>query len=503
MTTTLVRRQPEDYNFKTMDFDERILPSVPDRTTYPRRQKIQFVVIHHMAMRGVGESAITSCLNTWRTREASAHYCVADQFIAQAVWDNHEAWATANSLGNQAGISIEHANSTGGPTWQISAKTLITGAKLVAGLHVFHKLGRPVWGKTLFQHNHFYNTACAGPYLGHDILPQYVAEAQHQYDLMMLDGDPIPEIPTTPVPSSKTYTVVRGDNLSLIARRYGVTVAELTKWNKISNPNAIEVGQVLKVSAPTGNIPPVVQEKPLPEPIKIRGGQITEASGILLSAKNPGCYWMCNDEPGRIWLVRIVDGAVVGSFSIKGHSLVDEECLAYDYLHKTIVVMDGGNNTGSRKTGAYYTLPEPEGEKHHGELVAIQTTFKIPDKANFEAFFINPKSSQKYLVSKVEGHGRLYKLNGSTITRQKPLMPSLVTDGCYSPTGNFVYMVRKNVDVIEIFSAKSFERIVSIPHPDQPQPETIALYPNGLDVVVGSEGRNSTLEPVRIPALYL
>lgn len=498
----MVRRQPEEYNFKTCDFDERILPAVPDRTTYPRRQKIQFVVLHHMAMKGFGESAISSCLHTWASRPASAHYCVADGFIAQAVWDTYEAWATANSLGNQAGISIEHANSTGAPTWQISAKTLVTGAKLVAALHHFHKLGRPVWGKTLFQHRNFYNTACAGPYLGDDALPQYVAEAQHQYDLMEIENNGgVPPLP--PTQTSDFYVVVSGDTLGMIARRFGVTTAELVKWNKIADPNKIEVGQRLRIKASTAGLPVVTPTKPLPNKIVINDARITEASGIVLSANNPGCYWMCNDEPGRIWLVRIVDGAIVGSFMIKGVTLVDEEALAYDYLHKTIVVLDGGNNKGDRKTAAYYTLPEPVGEKHHGELDAIKTTFAVPDKANFEAFFINPTSSQKYLVSKAEGAGHLYKLNGSKIVRQPQAMPALVSDGCYSPTGKFVYMVRKGVDVIDIFDARTFQRMIEIPHPDQPQPETIALYPNGMDVVVGSEGARSKLLPVRIPPKYL
>ena len=45
-----------------------------------------------------------------------------------------------------------------------------------------------------------------------------------------------------------THTVVRGDALSDIARRYGVTTADLQKWNHISNASHIEVGQRLAVS---------------------------------------------------------------------------------------------------------------------------------------------------------------------------------------------------------------------------------------------------------------
>ncbi len=44
-----------------------------------------------------------------------------------------------------------------------------------------------------------------------------------------------------------TYTVAAGDTLFRIAQRGGTTVSELTRANCLANPNAIEVGQVLRV----------------------------------------------------------------------------------------------------------------------------------------------------------------------------------------------------------------------------------------------------------------
>lgn len=43
----------------------------------------------------------------------------------------------------------------------------------------------------------------------------------------------------------KKYTVKKGDTLSKIGVKYGVTVPELAKANGIINPNLIKVGQVL------------------------------------------------------------------------------------------------------------------------------------------------------------------------------------------------------------------------------------------------------------------
>ncbi|MBQ4505874.1 MAG: LysM peptidoglycan-binding domain-containing protein [Firmicutes bacterium] len=45
----------------------------------------------------------------------------------------------------------------------------------------------------------------------------------------------------------KTYTIVKGDNLTKIARAFGTTVDELVKLNGIENPNLIYAGAELKI----------------------------------------------------------------------------------------------------------------------------------------------------------------------------------------------------------------------------------------------------------------
>lgn len=48
--------------------------------------------------------------------------------------------------------------------------------------------------------------------------------------------------------SNKEYYIVKsGDNLSAIAKRYGIKINQLISWNNISNPDKIYVGQKLRV----------------------------------------------------------------------------------------------------------------------------------------------------------------------------------------------------------------------------------------------------------------
>jgi LysM repeat protein len=59
---------------------------------------------------------------------------------------------------------------------------------------------------------------------------------------------PAPAEAPPPVTTTATHVVVRGEKLNDIARRYGMTVADLTSLNNIANPNLIYVGQILTVN---------------------------------------------------------------------------------------------------------------------------------------------------------------------------------------------------------------------------------------------------------------
>ena len=71
-----------------------------------------------------------------------------------------------------------------------------------------------------------------------------------------------PATPTQPTPSGQTHTVQRGDTLSSIARRYGVSMWTLARMNGIRNPSFIHVGQVLRI--PSGGSPAPQPPSPAP-----------------------------------------------------------------------------------------------------------------------------------------------------------------------------------------------------------------------------------------------
>jgi len=64
------------------------------------------------------------------------------------------------------------------------------------------------------------------------------------------DDAPAPAPTTPPAGTTTTYIVQRGDILSRIAQRYGVTVSAIVAANNIPNPSLIYAGQVLTIPAP-------------------------------------------------------------------------------------------------------------------------------------------------------------------------------------------------------------------------------------------------------------
>jgi LysM repeat protein len=75
---------------------------------------------------------------------------------------------------------------------------------------------------------------------------------------------PPPSNPAPSNPTQSTYTVQRGDTLSMIARRFGVSVTLLARVNNLANPSLIYVGQVLNIPAEPGQ--PTNNDVVLPAP---------------------------------------------------------------------------------------------------------------------------------------------------------------------------------------------------------------------------------------------
>ena len=119
------------------------------------------VTIHHNGARLSHEGV----LSVWKVRPASAHFDIDGAGkpcqYAKPEW---YAWAVGNTVGNMRSISIEMANKTLGPAWEVADATL-EGAARLAGWLFAKIIGAAPSASNFFVHSHWSATACAGPYV--------------------------------------------------------------------------------------------------------------------------------------------------------------------------------------------------------------------------------------------------------------------------------------------------------------------------------------------------
>jgi len=121
--------------------------------------------------------------------------------VAQYVRVKEYAWATGSTLGNETSISIEMADATFAPNWEVSETTWKAAARLAAWLF-FHEIGARPSPANFFPHRHWSNTDCPGPFVVRNF-NKILVEAQVQYDKFKA-GDPDK---THPVPPHKKSVV--------------------------------------------------------------------------------------------------------------------------------------------------------------------------------------------------------------------------------------------------------------------------------------------------------
>ena len=65
--------------------------------------------------------------------------------------------------------------------------------------------------------------------------------------LTIIDNKTNTKIPV-PISNGSTHKVSKGENLSRIAIRYGVSVKDIMEWNDLQDASKIRIGQVLNIS---------------------------------------------------------------------------------------------------------------------------------------------------------------------------------------------------------------------------------------------------------------
>jgi hypothetical protein len=239
----------------------------------------------------------------------------------------------------------------------------------------------------------------------------------------------------------------------------------------------------------------------------IRDPRVTESSGLAASRLHPGVVYTHNDsgDAARVFAVG-PDGRVLATLRLAGVRARDWEAIAAGRDERgrpALFVGDVGDNRGSWPSVAVYRIAEPA-TLRDATVPARRYRLRYPDgPRNAEALLVDPRSDRLFVASKEPVGGGLYEAPATlrsdrvNLLHRVAAVPPLVTDGAFAPDGR-TYVLRGYLDAY-VYAA-SGRRIDSFSLPAQDQGESLTCTLDGREVLVGSEGVDSPVWRVRLPA---
>lgn len=149
---------------------------ISPNSSNPRGKKIDAIVIHHMA----GNATIEACGNIFADpkRQASSNYGIGtDGRIACYVEEENRSWCSGSGEIDHRAITVEVANCSGSPNWEVSDKALESLISLCADICKRYGFKLNYTGDksgNLHMHKWYQATSCPGAYLASKF--PYIAE---------------------------------------------------------------------------------------------------------------------------------------------------------------------------------------------------------------------------------------------------------------------------------------------------------------------------------------
>ncbi|WP_431897391.1 hypothetical protein [Nonomuraea sp. bgisy101] len=244
---------------------------------------------------------------------------------------------------------------------------------------------------------------------------------------------------------------------------------------------------------------------------KISDPRITESSGLALSPTRDGIVYTHNDsDAGPIFYALGADGKTRATFTLRGAQARDWEAMAAVKDPATgrgvLWFADIGDNfDGAWPDISIYKVAEPS-TLRDATLPAVRYRFKYEDGGhNAEGIMVNPKTGRLFVVTK-QFAGAIYeaprrlRTDRTNILRRVGSAPIMATDAAYAPDGSsFVIRTYFSATVFSGFD----EQLAKVSMPALDQAESIAYTRDGKALLTGSEGADSPVYRVPLPAKAL
>src|SRR5215216_544060 len=244
--------------------------------------------------------------------------------------------------------------------------------------------------------------------------------------------------------------------------------------------------------------------------LRLEDQRIVESSGLALSRRHPGVLWTHNDSGDKARLYAVgADGQTRATLTLAGVEARDWEALAAgrdDRGRPALFVGDIGDNNGVWPEVAVYRVAEPA-TLRDATVPAVRYRLRYPDGSHdAEALLVDPRSNRLYVATKDADGGGLYqaparlRTDRVNVLQRVARVPPVITDGAFAPNGRA--FVLRDYQGAFVYAAPG-RRVGAFELPLQYQGESITVTADGRSVLAGSEGPDSEVWRVPLPASVL
>jgi len=239
----------------------------------------------------------------------------------------------------------------------------------------------------------------------------------------------------------------------------------------------------------------------------IGDNRIVESSGLAYSVKYPDLAYTMNDSGNRpvVYAIKVSTGAVVGQTDLASFNLKDPESIAVDPRGR-LWLGDLGDNDASRDDVSIVAFDEP-GPGSAAPRAVQRFPVSYPNgPVNVEGMMVYPTTEQVFLINKTEhGNATLFALprtlrnhqDNEAVNLRRP-MPVGVSDASFTPDGRHALV--ETGTVIRTYDVTTWEPVGQFETPNLKQAESLTIEPGGRSILLGSEGKDSPLVRMALPA---
>jgi hypothetical protein len=244
--------------------------------------------------------------------------------------------------------------------------------------------------------------------------------------------------------------------------------------------------------------------------VRLEDPRIVESSGLALSRRHRAVLWTHNDsDDGPLLYAVGSDGRTLATLTLGGVEARDWEGMAAgrdDRGRPVLFVGDIGDNNGVWPEVAVYRVAEPAALRD-ATVPAVRYRLRYADGAHdAEALLVDPRGNRLYVATKEVAGGALYRAPARlrtdrvNVLRRLARVPPVITDGAYLPDGRA--FVLRDYQGAYVYAAPG-KRVGAFDLPLQRQGESITASADGEAVLAGSEGFDSEIWRVPLPASAL